>query len=206
MTIQSTLSLDHIHKSFNTTTTRTARSKIGQFLTPSTIARFMSSLFETNSQEVRILDPGAGAGILFASLVETMISQENRPLSIKVVAYETDRTILPYLEETLEKCRSLCLFKGIAFDGIIKCEDFVSAAVAETRDSLFSVPGAGFTHVILNPPYKKINSRTAMSKMLYASDMEVANLYAVFVWLSMRLLAPGGQMAAITPRSFCNGP
>ena len=63
-----------------------------------------------------------------------------------------------------------------------------------------------FTHVILNPPYKKINSQTAMSRMLYSSDIEVANLYAVFVWLSMRLLEPGGQMVAITPRSFCNGP
>jgi adenine-specific DNA-methyltransferase len=42
--------------------------------------------------------------------------------------------------------------------------------------------------------------------MLYASNIEVANLYAVFVWLSMRLLEPGGQMVAITPRSFCNGP
>ncbi len=45
-----------------------------------------------------------------------------------------------------------------------------------------------------------------MSRMLYASGIEVANLYAVFVWLSMLLLEPGGQMVAITPRSFCNGP
>ena len=45
-----------------------------------------------------------------------------------------------------------------------------------------------------------------MSRMLYSAGMEVANLYAAFVWLSMRLLEPGGQMVAITPRSFCNGP
>ena len=45
-----------------------------------------------------------------------------------------------------------------------------------------------------------------MSRKLYSSDIEVANLYAVFVWLSMLLLDPGGQMVAITPRSFCNGP
>ncbi|MBI5184324.1 MAG: hypothetical protein HZA01_01180 [Nitrospinae bacterium] len=52
----------------------------------------------------------------------------------------------------------------------------------------------------------KINSQTAMSRKLYSSGIEVANLYAAFVWLSMQLLEPGGQMAAITPRSFCNGP
>jgi adenine-specific DNA-methyltransferase len=85
-------------------------------------------------------------------------------------------------------------------------EDFVLSALAETEESLFVVPGKRFTHVILNPPYKKINGQTTISRMLYAAGVEVANLYAIFVWLSMRLLEPGGQMVAITPRSFCNGP
>lgn len=144
--------------------------------------------------------------MLFATCVETLISKVNRPLSIEVVAYETDSTILPYLEATLKRCQSLCTSNGIEFHGIIKGEDFVSAAVAEIRGSLFLAPGKPFTHVILNPPYKKINSQTAISRMLYSSGIEVANLYAVFVWLSMLLLEQGGQMVAITPRSFCNGP
>jgi len=206
MTIEPLHTLDHIRKSFNSATSRTDRSQIGQFLTPAAIAQFMSSMFETDFQEVRILDPGAGAGVLFAACVETVISGKNRPLSIEVVAYETDSAILPYLEETMKRCQSLCTSDGTAFRGIVKGEDFVSAAIAETRDSLFAAPGGRFTHAILNPPYKKINSHTAMSRMLYASNIEVANLYAVFVWLSMRLLEPGGQMVAITPRSFCNGP
>jgi len=198
--------LDHVRKSFNIATCRSDRSEIGQFLTPVAIARFMSSLFESGPREVKILDPGAGTGVLFATCVESLISQENRPLSIKIVAYETDDAILPYLEDTLARSRSLCASKGIAFHGIIKREDFVAAAVAETRGSLFAVPGERFTHVILNPPYKKISSQTVMSKMLYSSGLEVANLYAAFVWLSILLLEPGGQMVAITPRSFCNGP
>jgi len=198
--------LDHVRKSFNIATCRSDRSEIGQFLTPVAIARFMSSLFESGPQEVKILDPGAGTGVLFATCVETLISQEKRPLSIKMVAYETDNAILPHLEDTLARSRSLCASRGIEFHGIIKREDFVTAAVAETRESLFAVPGERFTHVILNPPYKKISSQTAMSKMLYSAGLEVANLYAAFVWLSILLLEPGGQMVAITPRSFCNGP
>ena len=74
MIIEPLQTLDHIRKSFNNTTSRTDRSQIGQFLTPAAIAQFMSSLFETNLQEVRILDPGAGAGVLFSACVETMIS------------------------------------------------------------------------------------------------------------------------------------
>jgi adenine-specific DNA-methyltransferase len=198
--------LDRVRKSFNGATKRADRSEIGQFLTPVAIAQFMSSMFASGPQEVRILDPGAGAGVLFATCIETLISQENRPASIKVVAYETDSAILPHLEDTLKRCQSLCASNSIEFNGVIRREDFVSAAVAQTRESLFSIPRERFTHVILNPPYKKINSQTTVSRMLYSSDIEVANLYAVFVWLSMLLLEPGGQMVAITPRSFCNGP
>lgn len=206
MIIEALQTFDHVRKSFSGATSRAARSEIGQFLTPADIAQFMSSLFESVPQQVKILDPGAGAGVLFAMCVETLISQENRPLSIKVVAYETDDAILPYLEETMKRCQSLCTMAGIAFKGIVRTEDFVSAAIAETRGTLFAVPRERFTHAILNPPYMKINSRTAMSRKLYSSDIEVANLCAIFVWLSMLLLEPGGQMVAITPRSFCNGP
>jgi len=198
--------LDHVRKSFNGATSRADRSQIGQFLTPEAIARFMSSMFERGPQEVRILDPGAGAGVLFAACVERMVSQEIRPLSIEVVAYETDDAILPHLEETMQRCRLLCASVSVAFQGIVREEDFVSAAIAETRGSLFAVSHERFTHAILNPPYMKLNSRTAMSRNLYSSDIEVANLYAAFVWLSMLLLELGGQMVAITPRSFCNGP
>jgi adenine-specific DNA-methyltransferase len=198
--------LDHIRKSFNGATNRADRVEIGQFLTPVAIAKFMSSMFEPGTQRVRILDPGAGAGVLFAACVENLITKTERPQSIEVVAYETDSAILPYLEDTLMNCQSFCTSKGIEFHGTIKVEDFVSAALAEAEGSLFHAPSKPFTHVILNPPYKKINSQTALSKSLYLSGIEVANLYAIFVWLSMFLLEQGGQMVAITPRSFCNGP
>jgi adenine-specific DNA-methyltransferase len=206
MITESIQTLDYIRQSFNGATSRTDRSVIGQFLTPVAIAKFMSSMFGPGRQQVRILDPGAEAGVLFATCVEALISRAERPQLIEVVAYETDTTILPYLEDTLKICRSSCASKDIEFHGIIKAEDFISAALAEVDGSLFSAPGKRFTHAILNPPYKKINSQTAISRKLYLSGIEVANLYAVFVWLSMLLLEQGGQMVAITPRSFCNGP
>ncbi len=144
--------------------------------------------------------------MLFATCVETLVSRGERPQSIEVVAYETDSAILPYLEDTLRNCQFLCASKEIEFHGTIKAEDFISAALSEVDGSLFFAPSKRFTHAILNPPYKKLNSQTAMSRKLYLTGIEVANLYAAFVWLSMSLLEQGGQMVAITPRSFCNGP
>ena len=160
---------DHIRKSFNSATSRTDRSEIGQFLTPVAIARFMSSMFSSGPENIRILDPGAGTGVLFASCVETMLSQKKRPASIKAIVYETDSAVLRHLENTLKSCQTQCESRGVEFDGIIRREDFISAAIEETRESLFSASHERFTHAILNPPYKKINSRTTTSRMLYSS-------------------------------------
>lgn len=62
------------------------------------------------------------------------------------------------------------------------------------------------THAILNPPYRKIATRSRERILLNSLGMETSNLYAAFVWLAFRRLAEGGELAAITPRSFCNGP
>lgn len=166
----------------------------------------MASLFEREVPIVRILDPGAGTGALFAALTERLISRPHRPRSIEVLAYETDRNIVGHLEATVGLCRELCAQTGVAFQGIIRCEDFISSAVSQLRENLFAAMQDSFTHVILNPPYKKINSDTRTRRLLSTAGMETSNLYAAFVWLAASLTRPSGEIVAITPRSFCNGP
>jgi len=196
-----------MRRSYNGQTNRSERSGIGQFLTPAAIARFMASLFEENRREhVRILDAGAGAGVLFSAYVEALITGQRPPESIEVVAYENDRRILPELTATIEHCKTACRNSGISFNGEIRTEDFIAAAIAQSEEGLFACAEERFTHAILNPPYKKINSQSTTRKRLNTAGMEVSNLYAAFVWLSARLLVPGGELVAITPRSFCNGP
>ena len=78
--------LDNVRHSVNIRTNRVERSNIGQFLTPTAIGCFMASLFEQNRQEqVRILDAGAGAGVLFSAAVEALIGGSNRPLSYNLI-------------------------------------------------------------------------------------------------------------------------
>src|SRR5271157_1281544 len=198
--------LDDARKSLNDSASRHERSTIGQFLTPVTIARFMASLFESERENVRILDPGAGAGVLFTACVEALVSKRQSSLSIEVVAYENDRHILPELKKTMERCERTCKSAGIPFRGQIRAEDYIGVAVAETEEGLFTDQGERFTHVILNPPYKKINGKSATRRLLNSAGVEVSNLYAAFVWLAAHMLESGGELVAITPRSFCNGP
>ena len=66
--------------------------------------------------------------------------------------------------------------------------------------------GSRYTHAILNPPYKKINSASAHRALLSSIGLETVNLYSGFVGLAIDLVEDGGEIVAIIPRSFCNGP
>jgi adenine-specific DNA-methyltransferase len=61
-------------------------------------------------------------------------------------------------------------------------------------------------YAILNPPYRKINSDSAHRLLLRKVGIETVNLYSAFVALSILMLKEQGELVAIIPRSFCNGP
>ncbi len=58
----------------------------------------------------------------------------------------------------------------------------------------------------MNPPYHKLSSESDTRRALRSVGIETSNLYTAFLWLVFRLLDENGEMIAITPRSFCNGP
>lgn len=88
----------------------------------------------------------------------------------------------------------------------IRGDDFIHAAVDALSGGLFAKPLPRYSHAILNPPYKKIGSNSAHRLALRRVGIETVNLYSAFVALTVAQVAPGGQIVAIIPRSFCNGP
>jgi adenine-specific DNA-methyltransferase len=101
---------------------------------------------------------------------------------------------------------ALCAEVEITFDAEIRQEDFIAAAVESLRGDLFASPLPHFDCAILNPPYRKINSDSLERRMLHSIGIETSNLYTAFLALVADLLNPGGELVAITPRSFSNGP
>lgn len=71
---------------------------------------------------------------------------------------------------------------------------------------LFEEATPKYNCVILNPPYRKIQTDSAPRRLLRKVGIETTNLYTGFLGLASLLLEPGGELVAITPRSFCNGP
>jgi len=182
------------------------RHELGQFLTPKPVADFMASLFEIHRSEVRMLDAGAGVGALSAALVGRLCRDPRKPKRISITAYEIDTAQIESLRARLDGCRLECERAGISFSSAVLNEDFIAAAVPMVRGDLFTLESPRFNTAIINPPYRKIRSDSSTRLLLRSAGVEASNLYAGFVALIVRLLDKGGELVAITPRSFCNGP
>ena len=173
------------------------KSELGQFMTPSTVARFMASLFPASTlRTCRLLDAGAGLGALSCAFLDRWISADGLDFqNVEIDAYEIDKTLRARLETTLAS------YAGrLPVTCRISAGDFIWEAACQSLG-----PGR-FTHAILNPPYKKINSASEHRLILRQAGIETVNLYSAFVALALALMKTNGQLVAIIPRSFCNGP
>lgn len=179
------------------------RSKLGQFMTPAPVATFMVGMFDRLPKNIRLLDAGAGVGSLTAAFVREAIGRKDRPCSIDVTTFEVDLALGGHLAETLAACADECDEAGITFTSRIVPEDYILHA-AEPLLSAHSAPEQ-YDCAILNPPYAKINTESKTRKALSSMGIETTNLYTAFVAVALDQLKPGGQLVAITPRSFCNG-
>ena len=185
---------------------RERQEALGQFLTPSPVGDFMASLFHPLPSNVRLIDAGAGAGALTAAFVRRACAKGSGVKSSHATAYEFDSKIVPALRETFAECETLCRKRGISFTADIHDTDFIRTMAGMLSGDLFSSAAPSFNVAIVNPPYKKINTNSPERLALRSVGLETSNLYTGFVGLLARLLNDGGQLVAITPRSFCNGP
>ena len=186
---------------------RGRRSEMGQFLTPVPTGLFMAEMFSAQRPVLRVLDPGAGIGSLSAAFVAAMCRREKRPKEIALTACENDPNVIDRLHETLSLCRSVAGEMGVSLKTRVLKADFIEYGLHAFSGDLFGeTVEADYDCVIMNPPYRKIRADSKERGLLRADGIEVSNLYAGFLAVSARLLAPEGELVAITPRSFCNGP
>jgi tRNA1(Val) A37 N6-methylase TrmN6 len=185
---------DYVRRQVAPRIARGRKSELGQFMTPSNTAQFMASLFPASTLKTcRLLDAGAGVGALSCAFLDRWINGGFEFQDVQAYAYEIDAKLRGHLAEHLA-----------AYDGVtahVSGEDFISSS-----NQLLFHGATDYTHAILNPPYKKINSHSAHRHELRALGIETVNLYSAFVALAVMQAAQEGQIVAIIPRSFCNGP
>lgn len=169
---------------------RKHRSAFGQFFTPGSVASFMASLldFPLNGA-IHLLDPGAGIGSLTVAAANH--AGERR---MRVTCYELEPTFQSELRETLASLPNVT--------AEVQTRDFIEHAVLLATGNR----SPDYSHAILNPPYKKINTTSAHRMLVRKLRLETTNLYTCFLACTVALCAPGAQIVAIIPRSFMNGP
>lgn len=177
------------------------KAELGQFFTSQSIAAFMASLFSAGrGASCRLLDPGAGAGVLTRAFLDRWREGSFGFETVSVDAVEIDPELCSHLVESLGPYAAYprCDIKVIEGDFVELASDWVAPG-------LFA-KGPQYTHAILNPPYKKIRSDSEHRALLRRTGIETVNLYSAFVALSLELVVQTGEVVAIIPRSFCNGP
>ncbi|EJL6857463.1 Eco57I restriction-modification methylase domain-containing protein [Vibrio alginolyticus] len=176
------------------------RGKLGQFMSSSAVSMLLADMFENVEGEHRLLDAGAGVGSLTAAFVERVKSSAT---SIDSTCFELSSVMNHYLSDTLGHCLTTCETNKVQWDQTVIEEDFIQHSVQTLLSDDFKPK---FNKAILNPPYLKIAAKGDERKALRQVDFETGNLYSAFVGLAVKLLEEGGELVAITPRSFCNGP
>ncbi|EOX1546307.1 TPA: Eco57I restriction-modification methylase domain-containing protein [Vibrio cholerae] len=176
------------------------RGKLGQFMSSSAVSKLLANMFESLDGEHRLLDAGAGVGSLTAAFVDRVLPYAEK---IDSTSYELSNVMNHYLADTLQNCADLCLSNNVQWEQEVLEDDFIEHSVSLLLDSNFKPK---YNKAILNPPYLKIAAKGSERAALRKVGFETGNLYSAFVGLAIKQLENGGELVAITPRSFCNGP
>ncbi len=89
-----------------------------------------------------------------------LCKRSKKPQSASLVSYEIEPMLLDYLTSTLAEAEAQCEGTRIAASSEIRNEDFILSYSDDYQAAAFRGQKATkneFTHVIINPPYKKIN-------------------------------------------------
>jgi adenine-specific DNA-methyltransferase len=178
----------------------------GQFFTPKQVSIFMAELFDINRDEIALLDPGAGTGILSAAFCEKLLTR-GKPVFLVIDAFENDTEIIPLLKRVLEECKKYLEQRGSKVEFNVLAKDLVLTNKPYlSGPGLFEKGGEKFyDFVISNPPYYKVGTESPYSQMMANLICGQPNIYAFFMTLAASMLADKGEMVFITPRSFCSG-
>ena len=187
-------------QSFVNSVTRENRKKYGQFFTSELSAEYMASLFDVDlsTKVLRILDAGAGSGILSVALVERLRNIGYRG-EIYLTCYETDEGVIPLLAKNLYMLREKY---DIQYD--IRRKNYI------TTQSFFLQPylameGDAYDYVIGNPPYMKLPKDAPEVQIMQEICYGAPNMYFLFMAMGINNLSWGGELVYIVPRSWTSG-
>ena len=181
----------------------------GQFFTPLAISEFMGGLATPSGKKnIYVLDPGCGLAILSCTLIEHLV-EAGKSEHISLALYETDKKVVPLTEDVLSYLKVWCQERDVNLDYQLNESDFVleKCECLDGADTIFGdmFDTERFDYIISNPPYFKVAKDDIHTRSCASIVDGQTNIYALFMAICAKMLAEGGQMIFITPRSFASG-
>jgi|SRR3989344_5779175 len=191
---------------------KNAIASLGQYFTPQIIAELIAKNFigVKPGNELKILDPGAGSGILSCALCEQITNWQHKPKHIELTAYEIDEALVPILKKSFSNLKHWLADRNISLSFSINDRDFIleNAKILNKtfQRSLFGEKDfEEFDFIVANPPYFKIPKSDPRAKAASSVIHGQPNIYALFMAVAAALLKENGQLGFITPRSYAAG-
>ena len=175
------------------------RHKIAQHFSPISLAQYMASLYEISNATpvLKILDAGAGTGILAIALIERLqeISQIER---VELTCYETDPAVIYTLRDNLTFAAQRSRFK---VNWEIRTSNYLLDYAKNKKQKSIEK----YDLIIGNPPYLKITNCAPEANCFPEYRGGTMNLYALFTSAGIDELKPNGEMVYVIPRSWTSG-
>jgi len=169
------------------------RKKKGQFFTPLSIAEFMAMRASYATNHLSILEPGAGNGLLTASIIKYCMENE-LCFSFDVTFIENDSDVIELLTSTINVIKNYVVTNNGTINISLSTENYITAGM----DNRYDI-------VICNPPYKKIRKDSEESLCMQEYVYGQPNLYGLFMCQAIKHLKEHGRFVFITPRSWTSG-
>jgi len=211
------------------------RKRFGHFYTSQAIASHMldnAGFTGANVLTGRLIDPACGAGAflieatrrVLAAAAQEGLSPEETCAAVRRVIHGLDLNPLGVL--LTEAALALLLVPSIAAlpegarleplhlyvtDSLKQGELLLAEAHSREAEEIKLRAGAyesGFQWVVANPPYAKFPTREMTPEQLRrfaATTYGHPNLYGLFLQAGVELLADGGRLVFINPKSFVSG-
>ena len=177
--------------------TSAERKELAQFFTNDLTAEYMASMIDcTNEPTIRILDAGAGAGIL--TIAAALKCLELGKKHVHAVLYELDSALIPLLKQNMMNIHQAFRDAETEFTYELRNEDFILSRPDKLE--------LQYDLSIINPPYFKYSTKDSCYSGITADLFKGnPNIYASFMAVAAACLKTHGQMIAIVPCSFKNG-
>ena len=187
--------------SFVESRSKDERKQYGQFFTSSQTAKFMASLFsiDLNKSSLRILDAGAGTGLLTIALLSNL-RERGYNGQLTAICYENDDKVIPILKENLDNLR-----ESIGIEYEIRDSNYILSQHFYDEEGVFQDDTNLYDMIVGNPPYLKIPKDAPEAKAMPSVCYGAPNLYFLFWAMGIQNLKQDCELVYIIPRSWTSG-